>query len=467
VDEFAHCPHGTAKAKRASPEGKVPFDRYGETVRMFRAGLAAAAVMGFAAPAIAADGQRGKPPKPPESVAFAERNWTPTEYDTCPKSLHRTHAVVGSDGKRYPGWHPPTVIDPKTGKRCRFGHEHGRRPQGSDIYEWVAKRLGSDRYPRRRGIPFGSVSEQLDAYAEANPGTPTRHEDHVGHKIDWANDVQLRDRKGRYIRRKPGAKPVECDYLFKVHQGTHSPDATANNAHELIYAARCTDGARLIASTMSRFGAPNEFNRSCAPDEVVATTGSSLPAGPGERLIPDRACAETYVLVDPDDDSAYSDLWSFYENWRSENDLSVAGGERLATYDPWFAVFNPARYFNAPAGIGRTVGLSWEIEPNGDVANRPPWTRVSHLDPFAAEDPRSPFDGAQREFYVHDTRIANKGGPRRWYTDPWGANGSTEPFPGAVCQIVGKLNTRGYPELRRRLFRRGTDYGGGGVHAPN
>lgn len=436
---------------------------------MFRAAVGAAALLASAAPAVAGAADRDRRPKPPDSIAFAERNWTPTEYDTCREALHRRYSVVGRDGKRYPSWHPPKVIDPKTGERCRFGHEHGRRPQGSDIYEWVAKRLGSDRYPWRRGIPFGYVSEQLDTYAEANPGTPIRQEDHVGHKIDWANDVRLRGRRGRSIPRRPGGKPVKCDYLFKIHQGSHSPDATANNAHELIYAVRCTDGARLIASTMSRFGAPNEFNRSCAPHEVVATTGSSLPPGPGVRLIPDRGCAETYVLVDPDDDSAYSDLWSFYENWRSENELTAAGGKRLASYDPWFAIFNPSRYFDPSATptIGPTVGLSWEVEPNGDVANRPPWTRASRLDPFPAQDPRSPFDGAQREFYVHDTRIANKPGPRRWYTDPWGGNGSTEPFPGAVCQVVGKVSTKGYPELRRRLFRRGTDYGGQGVHAPN
>ena len=37
-------------------------------------------------------------------------------------------------------------------------------------------------------LPFGYANEQLDA---ANLGMQ-RHEDHVGHKVEWENDVRIR-----------------------------------------------------------------------------------------------------------------------------------------------------------------------------------------------------------------------------------------------------------------------------------
>lgn len=72
---------------------------------------------------------------------------------------------------------------------------------------------------------------------------------------------------------------VTCDFLMKVHQGSHSADATTNNAHELLYAMKCNDGAALITDTMSRFGNPNQFTRACQSSVVTETNGSQLPAG--------------------------------------------------------------------------------------------------------------------------------------------------------------------------------------------
>ena len=114
--------------------------------------------------------------------------------------------------------------DPATGRRCTFGHEHGRDPRRSDLYRWIARHLGG-------GLPFGAASEALDAYAAANPGTPSRHEDHVGHKVEWQNDVRL-ERRARSGARRPIG--VTCDFLTKIHQGSHSADAFATNVHELV-----------------------------------------------------------------------------------------------------------------------------------------------------------------------------------------------------------------------------------------
>ena len=410
-------------------------------------------------------------PDAPPSDAFANRNWQPSPYDTCPADLHQRYAVVGPDGKLYPTWHPPVVTDPATGQECTFGHEHGDDPRDSDIFEWVAGHLSSKGYEAWAGVPFGLASEAVAEYAAANPGTPLRFEDHFGHKVELANDVRLVDTEGEYVRDEGGAV-VECDFLTKVHQGSHSPDATTNNQHELLYATRCSDGTELISTTMVLFGKANEYNRSCAPNTVVDTGNSSpYPPGNGMRLIPDRGCIEEYVLVDPDDTSAYSDIWALYENWQLETELRTESGDLLARFDPWYAVRNPSRYYwagQSPA-IGRPLDAAWETDPGDNgVVNRPPWTQVAALDPFDYRDPRSPFDGAQRDFYLRETRVENEGGPTRWYTDPYGKGGSTTPFPGAICQLVSPTDNGDYPELRRRLFDRDRDYGAGnGVHAPN
>ena len=109
------------------------------------------------------------PATAPRSIAMSA--WTPGTNDTCTREIHDQYAVVGPDGKLYPTWHPP--VDPATG--CSFGHDHGRDPRGSDLYDESGP------------IPFGYANEQLVAFDPANP----RNEDHVGHKVEWENDVEL------------------------------------------------------------------------------------------------------------------------------------------------------------------------------------------------------------------------------------------------------------------------------------
>ena len=415
----------------------------------------------------------GTAPVPGASEAYLNRNWTPTDYDSCPAALHRSFSVVGPDGKLYPTWHPPQVVDPATGQPCTFGHEHGDDPRSSDIYGLVAGQLSSTEFPDRAGIPFGYVSEQLTAYAGAHAGVATRHEDNVGHKVVVANDVRLvrAEPRGFVLTTVDGERvPVTCDFMMKLHQGSHSADATMNNAHELLYAVDCNDGTRLVTDTMSRLGDANEFNRSCEAATVVPTSGSNLPDGlGGARRIPDRACLDRYVLVDPTASGAHSDPWGIYEVWQSVNRLRAEDGSTIAAFDPWFGVRNPSRYY-AGTGlpVGRTLTAAWETDPSDDgVTNAEPWLSVMDLDPFSPLDPRSPFDGSERDFYLGQTDLANATGPTAWFTDPYGAHGGPVPFVGAVRQFVGQVSTA-YPVLERRIFDQDTDHGAGlGVHAPN
>jgi len=113
-----------------------------------------------------------EPPDAPAGLSAAMGRWEPTSFDTCSKEIHDAWSTVGPDGKLYPTWHPP--VDPLTG--CTFGHEHGRDPRQSDLY----RELGP--------IPFGYANE----YLTASGFVGERHEDHVGHKIEWENDIEMR-----------------------------------------------------------------------------------------------------------------------------------------------------------------------------------------------------------------------------------------------------------------------------------
>lgn len=408
---------------------------------------------------------------PQTSKAYRERNWTPTAFDTCSAELHRSYSVVGPDGKLYPTWHPPTVTDPATGQTCTFGHEHGDDPAGSDIYTWVTDFLNVNP-TSSRGVPFGYVSEALDTWSGSNGGV-TRHEDNVGHKIIVANNVRLVSASPRGYVRDSAGQPIECDVLMKVHQGSHSGDAIVNNAHELLYAARCTDGTEVISSTMTRFGNANEFHRSCDGTRVP-TAGSDLPAGDGgQRLIPDQDCIDRHVLVPS---GSTSSIWALYEVWQSANTLTRADGSPLATFDPWFGVRNPAR---AHAGgvnslICDLVDVSDMTDPaDGGTSRGYPFDEVRYVETSTGQqvvkaDPRSPFDGAQRDFYLHTTQVTNAGQVTTWYTDPWGARGTTTAAAGKVRQHVSATDNAAWPDLERRSFGLQADYGhNNGVHAPN
>ncbi len=411
------------------------------------------------------------PPEPETSTAYRERSWTPTAYDTCPASLHREYSVIGPDGKLYPTWHPPTVVDPATGQTCTFGHEHGDDPATSDIYEWVTDHLDAS-FDRGRGIPFGYVSEALDAWSAAT-GAVTRHEDNVGHKVVVADDVRMVTASPRgYVRDASGAV-VTCDVLMKIHQGSHSGDALVNNAHELLYAARCTDGTEVISSTMTRFGDANEFNRSC-DRTLVETAGSHLPDGDGGlRRIPDQDCIDRDVLVPA---GRSSSIWALYEVWESANDLTTPDGTVLASFDPWFGVRNPARAH--AGGVNNLICDLVDVtdmtdETDGGTARGYPFDEVTAHEtatgtPLVKPDPASPFDGAQRDFYLHTTRVTNAGGPTTWYTDPYGGGAVTTPGPGLVRQHVSATSNAHWPDLERRSFGLQADYGhANGVHAPN
>jgi hypothetical protein len=410
------------------------------------ASWAALALIGAAA---ACDDVRPSGPSEATGPSQAYGIWTPGANDTCTPEIHNRYSVVGPDGKLYPTWHPP--VDPETG--CTFGHEHGRDPSGSHLYATVGP------------IPFGFANEQLDIWDPSG----MRHEDHVGHKIEWENDIRL-----HFGGAVAGALlELRCDVLTKLHQGTHSKDAFTNNLHELAYHIRCDDGTQMHVTLMSAIGTPGEFVRSCDRDVRIAVgppTPANSPEGDGQRVIPDRVCVEQFAFAPDSEAGDFHE--ALHESWETSNAVRTAEGRGIAFFNPYFQVEFPSRYFDPsqPDNVGRPIAMCYETLPNGYQAQGEPCevsTGNGTITGLTFDDPRSVFDGATRFVDINYNEIRNEDGPDVWYTDPFGQNGRTEPFPGSIRQFVAKMNNdRGLGMGGPRL---GDDrpYSGSGVHPPN
>ena len=253
------------------------------------------------------------------SVAMA--TWAPGAGDSCTRGNPRhLFSTVGPDGLRYPTWHPPT--DPSG---CPFGHEHGRDPRGSDLFDDVGL------------MPFGLCQQQLEIFDPRNP----RNEDHVGHKVEWENDVHLDFGDG-----KGGIIEVTCDVLAKLHQGTHSKDAFTNNLHELIYHIRCSDRTEMHITLMTAIGTPGEF-------VVSAPVTSMWSWARPRRAIRRAAGASASCRIAAA--SIVSCLWVLAVNRTSSPRCTKAGrrtarsrlpnGHALASFDPYFQVLFPSRFY--------------------------------------------------------------------------------------------------------------------------
>ncbi len=405
-----------------------------------------------AAGVMAACGEAAPTAAPPEVVAAATPArafgiWRPSGTDTCSPEVHDRYATLGPDGKKYPTWHPP--VDPLTG--CRFGHEHGRDPRGSALYRDVGD------------IPFGYANEQLDA---SGMGL-VRHEDHVGHKIEWENGLRIR----------PGGAAgatfeVTCDVLTTLHQGTHSPDAFTNNLHELVYHIRCSDRTELHVTLLAAIGRPGEFERSCGGAMRAGTASpANSPAGGGRRRIPEASCILPRLLVPP---GGRSDFGALHESWETHNEIRATDGRRLAVFDPYFQVFRPSRYYDAsaPDGVARPVALCaathhGDLRARGSECDGLVQSVSGTLLSVDFDDPRSGFNGVRRQVDVNSNRIDNAGGPAVWYTDPLGRNARPAPFPGSIRQVIAPIANDYGVGVNGPVIGGSRQYGGPGVRAPN
>lgn len=335
-------------------------------------------------------------------------------YDTCDDgtdivAAHNQYYVIAYDGLKYPTWHPAVVTNPITGVgKCYFGHEHGMNPQNYLYWDEIVQHFGKDvdgdgkitalqidtttgkltPSADRAGLPFGIANEHMDMYynQEGRDSVFVRHEDHVGHKIEFVNKetdintsvdgnitksthemAQLIGTKGLNVPYySQGAadqetyKPtgVVCTHLHKFHQGTHSGDAVLNNLHEVIFHSKCESvnvnninapalypNNEVILTGMMSFGEPGKYKQFCfakRDQEMCGLTGQPSSSG---------ACTLTDPLLSKLPNAIHSG--SLGRNMVDKNCL-----DNWTTYNPGNNYFGPYEIWEGDFAIYKTNTLS-------------------------------------------------------------------------------------------------------------
>lgn len=114
--------------------------------------------------------------------------------------------------------------------------------------------------------------------------------------------------------------------------------------------------------------------------------------------------------------------------------LGTADGAQLARFDPRFEVAAPSRRLDPHASnpAEMLMELCYMRDSSSDEAH-------------SGGCQAFPNFGYRRLVYFNQTDLYNGGGPSIWYTDPFGAHGSTAPFPGSVRQFIAPVtNDRGF-----------------------
>jgi hypothetical protein len=371
----------------------------------------------------------------------------PPKAGECSREIHAQYWTYGPDGKVYPTWHPP--VDPDTG--CAFGHEHGTDPSGSNLVSI--------------GLPFGYTNEKLFEADSVN----FRDEDHVGHKVEWQNSVVVENRVGSFA----GREYARCDFLIKLHQGTHSADALTNNLHELFYYSRCSDGTAVQFRTLNAFGDAGKVHRNCSNDTVASGTPvpANSPNGGGNRDIPDATCVDS-ILVAPGQNSDFGRL---NENWPIGLGGWAEDGKLSFNVSPYFQVRNPSRFtdLSQPNKIGRPIDLCYAGTADKMARGKTCDTvraAAPAATPMAYDDPRSPFNGTNRTVDINNLSVNNATGNTKWFTDAFGKNIQRTADPSKGIVVEQFISKGGTTEVDLRPL---TDNNIGGnhnhptVHAPN
>lgn len=265
-----------------------------------------------------------------------------------------------------------------------------------------------------------------------------------------------------------GPGSMACDILFKLHQGTHSPDAFRNNSHERFLNYRCPNGLEVFFKSLQPFGVANsftdygvdtEFNRrttsgaSPAPCATQTQLGCQ-PAGAERRVIPTVAmmigayqqfhnttdgtgsnppcenCAATEALASEMAAIGVPAPGYYLPHWNGE---SWQGGPQILQFPagtrfqfaagPYWNVKNPSRYFNLnatsdPASpvyrLGRQIDLCFSP---GFLAYGSFDCRLARLRGDAStvsfDSPQSPFTGTVRNNETNFVVLMNPDPARR------------------------------------------------------
>ena len=419
------------------------------------AGLAALALLtGSAVVSCKGDppGDSSVPENRPDSLSMGR--WTPSTDTTrfpreCSQAIHDSYFVIGPDGRKYPGWHPPTHVDASTGEVCYFGHEHGSNPAGSVLWNdlrrhfaWDANANGTIEEGEWNngytGVPFGYAAEYGGAPASIL---------HDSYKIALANGVT----RQRLVNDNAQAFGLVCNQLLAYAHDTQSSYAFTEPSHPLTYAIDCTgsgDSAgyvtKMIVTVMADFGSATA--EPARTGEVAARR--DIP-GTATQVWPDA-----FVLA-----GQTSDLGAaLQESWDTIVSLRTAGNTELARFNPGLINRTPSRHRSVATGV-QSIDLCYSgLDASGTLISDPlqavtivrqvrgtgtdcarlaptgPATPLSQRIRFDARDAQ--FKGCNRQVVWRDQSIRNGSGPTTWYTTPAGGDARTLAFSGSLRQFI-------------------------------
>lgn len=484
-----------------------------------------------------------------EGESMAMMAWSHTgknkpnpQYDKCDDGTdiveaHNQYHVIAYDGLKYPTWHPPVVTNPLTGSgKCYFGHEHGTNPQNYIYWDEIVQHFGKDTNSDgqitalqisstgqitpgdRAGIPFGIANEHMDQYynQEGRDSIFVRHEDHVGHKIEFVNMesdmvgntthpmAQLSGTVGINIPYGSSSNyqptGVVCTHLHKFHQGTHSGDAIMNNMHEVIFHSTCVSvnvgsinapsvypNNTVLLTGMMTFGNPGGYKRFCGSnrnllvcpegknsdgsckvsDPLISKLPNSVYSNTLGRNMVDRSCLEN---IDQITGSFY---FTPYEIWEGDLRITTPGGKMLAEHGRQWDVLDPIRFIDPNSSSGYSYN-SLQCGNGGLLYRRTLLceTSTGNYGNTPWDSPKSRFRGLKRTTYFGRNRVSNAGGAEVWWTDPLGGNAVTSPFASGLKQRFSSVEANicklsVCSTLNDRAIQRQFNDGGGTVHAPN
>jgi len=121
---------------------------------------------------------------------------------------------------------------------------------------------------------------------------------------------------------------------------------------------------------------------------------------------------------------------------------------------------------------GFTMDLCYEVLANGNKSHGGACdaaTNSGSIKGITWDDPRSAYKGTSRGMYVKPGDVQNASGPAIWYTDPFGQNAKTTPFPGSVKQYIVQRDINYGQKFGGFVdpTKMNSDFDAPTVHAPN
>ncbi|MFN8487966.1 MAG: Calx-beta domain-containing protein [Caldilineaceae bacterium] len=370
--------------------------------------------------------------------------------------LHDRYWVLAPDGKAYHTWHPAVDTDPATGQTCYMGHEHGDDPSKSPLL------VDFGGFP-----PFGYVIQAQNPAGALDP-TQQREEDHVGHKVTVVPTFQAAFGNPTNLGGPLYPTGISCNFLSKIHQGSHSGDAFTNHLHEYFLTVRCTDGTFFSVKLLAPIGHPDQVLICDVEPEVdVLTQGITWadpllsikravlvqPIGGGRR---EFSCYNSFLYkkmlatdvlpagYDPATAPvAQVDLWSQGTTVTTPPTAARPGGGSLA-FGPYYIVKNPARVYDPTQNkVIYTIDLCYDN--NGVKKPKAPYCVSAPAQKPAWNSPLSPFNGTLRAVNLKQFVIYNQGGASAFCTNPLGVTlhaAPCAPQSGEILQQVAAIDNK-------------------------